>query len=223
MFMKASEKKNSFSSRGFTLVELAIVLVIVGFLVSAFLTPLSAQLDQSRNAEGRRDLDEIKGVLLGFSVINGRLPCPDTTGDGVEDACANASSAASTGGNLPWSTLGLKSTDPWNRAYQYRVNNAFTANFTLNTVGTGAGIIQICTDSTCAVTESANVPVLIFTRGKNGATFPPVGLDEQENSDGDGTFVNHGFVEGANAYDDLVSWLSTGSIMNRMVAAGRLP
>jgi|APLak6261671146_1056082.scaffolds.fasta_scaffold11214_2 prepilin-type N-terminal cleavage/methylation domain-containing protein len=221
--MITSQKSISFSSRGFTLVELAIVLVIVGFLVSAFLTPLSAQLDQSRNAEARRDLDEIKDVLLGFVVINGRLPCPDVTGDGIQDPCANASNAASTGGNLPWVTLGLKSTDPWNRTYQYRVNNAFTTNFTLNTAGTGAGIIRVCTDNTCAVTESANVPTLVFSRGKNGAILPPVSLDEQENSNGDGTFVNHGFADGVNAYDDLVSWLSTGSIMNRMVAAGRLP
>lgn len=221
--MKTNQKSISYASKGFTLVELAIVLVIVGFLVSAFLTPLSAQLDQSRNAEARRDLDEIKGVLLGFAVINGRLPCPDTSGDGLEDACANANTTSSTGGNLPWVTLGLKSTDPWDRAYQYRVNNAFTANFTLNTVGAGAGIIRVCADNACVVTESANVPMLVFSRGKNGSVFPPISLDEQENADGDGTFVNHGFIDGPNAYDDLVSWLSTGSIMNRMVTAGRLP
>lgn len=221
--MKTNNKGIAFTSSGFTLVELAIVLVIVGFLVSAFLAPLSAQLDQTRNAEARRDLDEIKNVLLGFAVINGRLPCPDATGDGLEDACANANATSSTGGNLPWVSLGLKSTDPWNRAYQYRVNNAFTVNFTLNTAGAGAGIIRVCADNACAVTESANVPMVVFSRGKNGAIFPPVSLDEQENSDGDGTFVNHGFVDGPNPYDDLVSWLSVGSIMNRMVSAGRLP
>ena len=49
--------KNKF---GFTLVEMAIVLVIVGLLISAFLTPLTVQLEQNRNAEARRDLAEIK-------------------------------------------------------------------------------------------------------------------------------------------------------------------
>jgi len=213
---------NDAKQKGFTLVELAIVLVIVGLLVSAFLTPLSAQLDQSRNAAARRDLQEIKDVLLGFVVVNSRLPCPDTDGDGTEDACANTNATSSTGGNLPWADLGLKSTDPWGRAYQYRVNNAFTTNFLLTTVGTGAGIIRVCTDNTCAFTESSNVPVLVFSLGKNGSALP-VSLDEQENTDGDGIFVSHDFSDGANAFDDLLVWVSSNLIMDRMVTTGKLP
>jgi prepilin-type N-terminal cleavage/methylation domain-containing protein len=209
--------------KGFTLVELAIVLVIVGLLVSAFLTPLSAQLDQSRNATARRDLQEIKEALLGFVVVNSRLPCPDTDGNGTENPCANTNATSSTGGNLPWADLGLKSKDPWDRPYLYRVNNAFTTNFLLTTAGSGAGIIKVCTDNTCGVTESSNVPVLIFSLGKNGSTLPPVSLDEKENADGDGIFVNHEFGDGANAFDDLVVWLSSNLIMNRMVTTGKLP
>ncbi len=209
--------------KGFTLVEMAVVLVIVGLLLSAFLTPLSAQLDQSRNAQARRDLQEIKEALLGFVVVNSRLPCPDTDGNGTDDGCANTNVTSSTGGNLPWADLGLKSTDPWGRHYQYRVNNGFSTNFLLTTAGSGAGIIQVCTTNTCGVKEASNVPVLIFSYGKNGGILPPVGADEQENADGDATFVNHEFSDGANAFDDLVDWISTNLIMNRMVTAGKLP
>ncbi len=210
-------------NKGFTLVEMAIVLVIVGLLVAAFLSPLSVQLDQSRNAQARREIQEIKEALLGYLMINSKLPCPDTDDNGTDDGCANTNPTSSTGGNLPWADLGLKATDPWGRRYRYRVNNAFTTNFSLTTAGSGAGIIQVCTTSACTVKEASNVPVLVFSYGKNGNILPPTGADELENADGDGTFVNHEFVDGANAFDDLVDWISGNLIMNRMVTAGKLP
>ncbi|HNV88916.1 MAG TPA: prepilin-type N-terminal cleavage/methylation domain-containing protein [Methylotenera sp.] len=208
---------------GFTLVEMAIVLVIVGLVISAFLTPLTAQLEQARNAEARRDLSEIKEALLGFAVINDRLPCPDNDGDGVDDGCANTNATSTSGGNVPWATLDTKQLDPWGRRYQYQVNNAFSAAFILTTTGSGAGLIRVCTTNACVATEANNVPLVIFSTGQNGAVLPPVSLDEQENVDGDKDFVSHDFTNTAGGFDDLVVWLSTNVLMNRMVSAGRLP
>jgi type II secretion system protein G len=206
---------------GFTLLEMSVVLIIIGFIVGALMAPLTAQVEKSRLSEANKDLAEIKEALLGYIVVNGFLPCPDTTGDGVADSCANTNSTVSTGGNLPWSTLGLKSNDPWGRPYQYRINNAFSAIFNLNTAGSGSGVIKICTDTTCVNTESANVPLIVFSFGKNGGIQPPVSLDEQENANGDGVFVKHDFVQ--NGFDDVLMWISSNVLMNRMVAAGRLP
>jgi prepilin-type N-terminal cleavage/methylation domain-containing protein len=208
---------------GFTLVEMAIVLVIVGLLISAFLTPLAAQLEQSRNAEARRDLSEIKEALLGFAVINGQLPCPDTDGNGTDDGCANTNATSSSGGNVPWATLDTKQLDPWGRRYQYQVNNAFSAAFILTTTGSGAGLIRVCTTSACVGTEASNVPLVIYSTGKNGAVLPPASLDEQENIDGDKDFVSHEFTSTAGGFDDLVVWISTNVLMNRMVSVGKLP
>jgi len=208
---------------GFTLVEMAIVLVIVGLVISAFLTPLTAQLEQARNAEVRRDLSEIKEALLGFAVINGRLPCPDTDGNGIDDGCANTNATSTSGGNVPWATLDTKQLDPWGRRYQYQVNNAFSTAFILTTTGSGAGLIRVCTTNACVATEANNVPLVIFSTGQNGAVLPPASLDEQENVDGDKDFVSHDFTNTAGGFDDLVVWLSTNVLMNRMVSAGRLP
>lgn len=208
---------------GFTLVEMAIVLVIVGLVISAFLTPLTAQLEQARNAEVRRDLSEIKEALLGFAVINGRLPCPDTDGNGIDDGCANTNATSTSGGNVPWATLDTKQLDPWGRRYQYQVNNAFSTAFIITTTGSGAGLIRVCTTNACVATEANNVPLVIFSTGQNGAVLPPASLDEQENVDGDKDFVSHDFTNTAGGFDDLVVWLSTNVLMNRMVSAGRLP
>lgn len=204
---------------GFTLVEMAIVLVIVGLLVSAFLTPLSAQLEQSRNAEVRRDLLEIKEALLGFAVINSQLPCPDTDGNGTDDGCPNTNATATTGGNVPWVTLNTKQLDPWGRRYRYHMNNSYSTAFILTTTGSGAGLIRVCTTSACVSTEANNVPLVVFSTGQNGAVLPPASLDEQENTDGDRDFVSN-----TNAsFDDSIIWISTNVLMNRMVSVGKLP
>jgi prepilin-type N-terminal cleavage/methylation domain-containing protein len=199
------------TNRGFTLVELAVVLIIVGLVLGSLFVPISAQVSQAQSLETRRDLLDIKEALLGYALINGKLPCPDTTG------------TASTEGNLPWSTLGFKAKDAWGQPFRYRVNNAFTTTFLLTTAGSGAGVIRICTNYTCTKTEASNVPLVVYSKGKNGglSLAEMTDSDEKENADLDGNFVNKDPVEGA--YDDMVTWISINILMNRMVSVGKLP
>ena len=218
---------------GFSLIEMAVVLFIVVLLLGGLLVPFATQVEQRRIAETQKTLEEIKGALIGFAIVNGRLPCPDTTGDGQADACAGILNTSSTGGNLPWVTLGVASADPWGRPFQYRVNDAYAnaaTPFTLNTSGSGAGILRVCTDSTCGAREAENVPAVIYSTGKNGGVQPPAGANELENTTVptnvkfDRNFVNHVYVgSGAGEFDDLVTWLSPNILFNRMVAAQRLP
>ena len=214
--------------KGFTLVEMAIVLMIVGLLMAAFLTPLSAQLQQNRINEARNDLSEIKEALQGFISVNLSLPCPDVDGDGLANAPCLV--GASTGGNVPWVTLGTKPTDPWDRRYQYRVNNDFTVPITLATTG-ATNQLRVCTDFACGASDANRVPAVIYSSGANGAVQPPVGADELENTlvagaTFDGKFVNHEFAQVAavnGEFDDVVDWLSTNVLIGRLVAAGQLP
>ena len=48
---------------GFTLIELAIVLVIVGVLIGSFVGTLGARIDTTRRAEAEADLEIIKTAL----------------------------------------------------------------------------------------------------------------------------------------------------------------
>lgn len=216
---------NPLSYAGFSLIELAIVLIIVGFLLAAFLTPLSAQRDANDYARARLDLSQIKEALYGYAIVNGKLPCPDTTGDGIQDACPNTNANATTAGNLPWVTLGLEQNDPWGRRYQYRINNAFSAIFNLNTVGTGAGVINVFSDSTLTTTFATNIPAVVYSSGKNGATQPPVSSDELENTVVTGATFNQNFVSHdlSTTFDDVITWISPNVLFDRMVTAGRLP
>lgn len=220
------------AQRGFTLVELAIVMFIVSLLIGGMLLPLSAQQDIRYNGETEKALSEIREALVGYaashSATDGKpyLPCPDTDDDGAENRTGNACTAQE--GRIPWGDLGLGRTDAWNNRFRYRVTPAFSNNatgFTLSSVGT----LRVCAENTCATTVAATVPAVIVSHGKNGAgAFNSSGgtnaasldANELENTDGDDDLVSK---TGDPTYDDFTVWLSPNILFNRMVAAGKLP
>lgn len=216
----------TYKIRGFTLVEMAIVLVVVGLLVSAFLTPLRMQIELRNNSETQASLLEIRDALIGYALshnaLDGRpfLPCPDTDGDGVENRVGNLCNLSE--GNLPFIDLGLANIDSWNNRFRYRVTQAFANSQTGFTL-TANGDITV-QDAALGNAVGLALPAIIISMGENGATFPVVGADQLENVNGDTTFVSKEISESAiNPFDDLVIWVSSNTLMNRMVAAGRLP
>lgn len=82
---------NKYNLKGFTLVELAIVLMIVGLLLGGLIVPITAQMDMQAFRKTNASLEEIKDSLIGYSIINGRLPCPATVAsNGLESFCPSA-------------------------------------------------------------------------------------------------------------------------------------
>jgi len=85
---------------GFTLVELAVVLAIVAFLIASLMYTLSAQTDQRNIDETRRRLEQAREAILAYAVVKGRMPCPafyrsatDNSG-GRESFCPSAATSA---------------------------------------------------------------------------------------------------------------------------------
>ncbi len=77
--------------RGFSLVEIAVVLVIIAILITAVGIPLATQIDQQRVSDTQKQLKTIEEALYGFMMSNGRLPCPATlTSMGRESFCTNS-------------------------------------------------------------------------------------------------------------------------------------
>jgi len=203
------------STRGFTLVEMAIVLAIVALLLGGLLPTLSSQFEQQRRNETRKYMDEVRDALLGYAIANKHLPCPDSNNDGSAEAtCATAASQI---GTLPYIDLGVTNKDAYGNALVYAVTKEFadsTTHFTLGTPGT----LQVCTTA-CTANLTTNAVAVIVSRGANWATA--TSADEAENINGDTKFISRDFVQ--NGYDDLVIWLSPNILFNRMVAAGQLP
>ncbi len=97
--------------------------------------------------------------------------------------------------------------------------------------------MQVCSTATgatstncasgAALTSSPGVPAVIYSTGKNGG-YGGTGADEAENpnpnsTDNDRVFVSHTPTGSPNEFDDLVVWISPNILINRMVAAGKLP
>ena len=132
---------------GFTLVEMAIVLVILGFVLTALLLPLKAQRDGLFQSQTQTTLENAKRALLGFAQQQGRLPCPATAAsNGMEWPLAGGTCTQQVG-FLPAATLGIQPTDAqgfaldaWSNRISYAVTqnssaliaNPVTPDFTTN-------------------------------------------------------------------------------------------
>lgn len=118
---------------GFTLFEVAIVLVIVSLLLGAALPPVRGYAEARLEQETLARLDRAREALVGFAVSHGHLPCPDRDGDGESDARVEGADApgdgcagGAYGGWLPAATLGTPSLDAWGRRIRYRVSAELT-------------------------------------------------------------------------------------------------
>ncbi|WP_341913930.1 prepilin-type N-terminal cleavage/methylation domain-containing protein [Polaromonas sp. YR568] len=77
--------------RGFSLIEIALVLVIAGLALGAGLAALGPQLINKRFSDTQRQLQDASEAIVAFAMVNRRLPCPATlTSNGLESFCTNA-------------------------------------------------------------------------------------------------------------------------------------
>ena len=187
-------------SRGFTLVEAAMVILIVGLVVGAIAIPLATQLETSRTEETTRAVDIAQDKLLSFAAKHGYFPCPASdTSNGQEPAATNHTTGACNPwqGFLPAAALGWTPVDAqgyaldgWGNRIRYAiasttiggVANPFTrvnglANAGIGPVG-AASLFRICgsgagiTTADCgtAPTLASNAAMVVWSTGPNTAT-----------------------------------------------------
>ncbi len=219
---------------GFSLIELAVVMFIVVLLLGSLLVPLTTQVEQRKVTETQKSLEAIREALLGFAIINGRLPCPDTdtnpaaAGYGEEEATCTAPTAE---GYLPWKTLGVPSMDAFGITrtaagsprigdWRYRVHRNFSSSsapFTLTSSVTSTDNLSVRDSSNNLISSGTERPVaIVYSAGPN--TTP----DGQNAS----YEANSGIYQAdvpSPTFDDILIWISRPILMNRMVTAGKLP
>lgn len=219
--------------RGFSLLEMSVVVVIAGLMLGGVLSGVSALNARQREAGTQQQLEEIREALATFAAVNRRLPCPanpataaTVAGAGVERV-PNATGC--TGGNhgvLPWATLGLAQGDAWGRRFTYRVTASFArSGVAITLASTGDGTVR----NAAGVDLATAVPAVIVSHGMNArGSFGSTGVasaagtdtSELENADADALFISD--VPTAQ-FDDLVHWLPVSVLMSRMLQAGALP
>lgn len=120
-------------ARGFTLIEIAITLVVITVLAAAGLSVLNGLNGIRERTETKDRLSAAENALKAFAMRERHLPCPAIITLPASDANAGVAIAncnTSTVGALPWRTLGLSSDqalDGWGRQLTYKVAPALTA------------------------------------------------------------------------------------------------
>lgn len=158
-------------SRGFTLIELAIVLFVVALLLGGMLLPLAGQQDIRNYGDTQKILAEARDALIGFAMANDRLPCPaSAASNGVESPAGGGACTNPHDGFLPAATLGLSPVDAqgyrsdgWGGETVHRLryaittvsSNAFSTANGMKTIGmtTLAPDLKICNTGTGLANE----------------------------------------------------------------------
>jgi type II secretory pathway pseudopilin PulG len=91
---------------GYSLVEMAVALVVLGMVLTGLVTYWRWQAHHEVTQQVRTDMDEVNAALLAYVQANHRLPCPDTDGDGTEGAAGTCPVGAVVG-RFPWKTVGV--------------------------------------------------------------------------------------------------------------------
>lgn len=219
---------------GFTLVEMAVVLTIVGLLLGALLLPLSAQMQLRQLNETRQRLAQINDALIGYVLLNGRLPCPSfeenplNANYGIED-CSPVGFTPEDEGYLPWRTLGVPATDAWGLGsgsskpipglWRYRRDEnfdtapEFNANI-LNTAGAFATDLRVYDrDGVMQHILDERPIAIIYSLGQDGV----------QNGRNASTSNFYESNEPSANFDDVLIWIGRPQLINRLAIAGKLP
>ncbi|MCV6590739.1 MAG: prepilin-type N-terminal cleavage/methylation domain-containing protein [Marinobacterium sp.] len=229
--------------QGFTLVEIAIVLTIVGMLIAGLTGNLGTLADKDRQDGAADYLQNARQALLDYAGVNGYLPCPDNDDDGIEDRGAGGQVCDDWQGRLPWLDLGLKARSDWDQPVRYVVHldaedttrcPAASPNrtvcffdtpnsFNLKTPVNAGNALEIL-DGTGAGAEpvAERLLAVLVGYGSNSArTWADCATGgrsaaEDENCDADRNFVLEPYQQ--DAFDDQLVWIEELALKSALVA-----
>lgn len=224
---------NSSAQRGFSLIEVAMVLVIIG-LVAGILLPTQQHSRRISHIHAAQDeLKTVRDALTAYVLMNGRLPCAANT---WEESDTNGGKESRTGTNcatgaryLPWRDLGVSPRDRWDNPYYYRVDTNFAkAPINLGTLANDdLKIEKVFENSTQVVMEAKSVAAVVFSTGEPKAQDSPKEADNKnpaiktirimDDLLHDPDAPNHD-----QNVNDIVLWISVLPLKNDLIRAGKI-
>jgi general secretion pathway protein G len=111
-----STYRRSSHARGFTLIEIMVVVVILGILAALVVPKLIGRVDESRIAAARLDINNLKAALQMYKLDNQRYP---TTEQGLQALVTKPTSGPEPKGWRSGGYIEKLPNDPWKNPYQY--------------------------------------------------------------------------------------------------------
>jgi prepilin-type N-terminal cleavage/methylation domain-containing protein len=162
-------------TRGFTLAEVAVVVIVVGLIAAISVGAYSKALGNREVRTAAASAENISGAILAFTRLNNRLPCPDTDGDGREGDGAGVCPAAREVGFIPYESIGLDNPPTAERgAYGVYRNAGITADLVLPAATLNRTNLQraLISASNATVPPAGVSSGHVFITGNNASTGP---------------------------------------------------
>jgi prepilin-type N-terminal cleavage/methylation domain-containing protein len=202
-------------TRGFTLLEIAIVMVIIGILTGGGVSMMRILTERKARNETADYLQQVRSALISFAVTQGRLPSADSDGDGLENSGQGA-------GNLPYLTLQVPPTDAYKRVLRYEVNtNLDTTSLatTCSALRGGLAVSPSVVDGDGTGTPFHVAAVLVsggpMNADGNGTALDAYnsGTHQGNNASGNPNYLRHPPVQ---TFDDLTAYIGGNELFGLM-------
>jgi prepilin-type N-terminal cleavage/methylation domain-containing protein len=208
MLRDQSRSTISSSQAGFTLIEMAIVVVIAGIVISIIATVLPSLIRSAKTKKAEAILEKVDYAIQGYIAANGRCPCPDTDTptDGQENRVPGTNppsddTCTAYVGSVPYVTLGIGSAlDAWQNPIRYGVYQDMIR--TTNTTLCGQAPCTLCLSDFVANPNTAWLRTSDGTNTINAAYVIASGGARDMDGDGD-------FFDGLNAGAPTTSQFAT--------------
>jgi len=125
---RQKQKREDFYARGFTLIELMIVIVILGLLATIIMPRILNRPEQARRMKAKIDIRSIESAFALFKTDTGRFP---TTSEGLELLVSDP-------GIKGYNTDGYLDkvpSDPWGNKYIYICPGVHSRDYDLESYG----------------------------------------------------------------------------------------
>lgn len=171
--------------KGFTLLELAISMLVAGILAIGYLSYKQFNLDSTAQTETLKKIKVIEDALLTYVGLYGRLPCPANPSEAIGSSNFGVGNCSTTGtnilsvpltgdtlyyGTIPTYDLNIANDytfDGWNNRLFYAVQGAFASCNTAGAINNATPQIKILTGSG-GTTISNQVAYVIVSTGPDG-------------------------------------------------------
>ncbi len=236
---------------GFTLIEIAIVLLIVSIILGYTLAMAPRQQELKQFKQAKQEMTEINEAILSFAQVHGYLPCPalvasngfecrnddGTTGNCDNTPPENDKECDVWAGFVPAKTLGIVGDynadgllqDPWNQPYRYHVvddddDSDGDSDFVIEGEISDVGMKDLDPDlKVCTTATCASADEIV-----DNAVVVIVSTGKNRESTTDqnentDSDTDYVFKPYDEDFDDLVRWISPNILYSKMIDADQLP